>query len=73
VNRKRPKGRDFYDITYLSSRTKPDLGFLNKELGVNTVEGFRSEAGLNLAGPRHFGFDIDYIPIEDQMKDGGVD
>jgi len=49
VNRKRPKGRDFYDITYLSSRTKPDLGFLNKELGVNTGEGLRKEISARIA------------------------
>ncbi len=43
VNRNRPKGRDFYDITYLSSRTKPDYGFLNQKLGVNTAEDLRGE------------------------------
>ena len=43
VNRKRPKGRDFYDITTLSSRTKPDYGFLNQKLGVNTAEDLRRE------------------------------
>jgi len=41
VNRKRPKGRDFYDITFLSGRTKPDLGFLNQKLGVDTAERLR--------------------------------
>lgn len=49
VNRKRPKGRDFYDITYLSSRTKPDLGFLNKKLGINTGEGLRKEISARIA------------------------
>ena len=34
-------------------------------IGMKGVEAFRSEAGLRLAGPRHFGFDIAYIPIED--------
>ncbi len=43
VNRKRPKGRDFYDITYLSSRTKPNYGFLNQKLGVNNTEDLRRE------------------------------
>ncbi len=36
-------------------------------IGLQGVEAFRSEAGLSLAGPRHFGFDIDYVPIEDLM------
>lgn len=34
-------------------------------IGMKGVEGFRSEHGLNLAGPRYFGFDIDYVPIEE--------
>lgn len=43
VNRKRPKGRDFYDITFLSSRTKPDMGFLKQKMGVDTPESLRKE------------------------------
>ena len=43
INRKKPKGRDFYDITYLSSRTKPDYGFLKQKLGVSTAEDLRRE------------------------------
>jgi len=43
VNRERPRGRDFYDITYLSSRTKPDYKFLNQKLGVSTAEDLRRE------------------------------
>jgi hypothetical protein len=34
-------------------------------IGISGVEAFRCEAGLELAGPRHFGFDIDYVPIEE--------
>jgi DUF917 family protein len=30
-------------------------------------EVFRSEHGLSGAGPRYFGFDIDYVPIEERM------
>jgi len=48
VNRKRPKGRDFYDITYLSSRTKPDMGFLNQKLGVDTAESLRKEISARI-------------------------
>lgn len=43
VNRDRPKGRDFFDITFLSSRTKPDMGFINQKLGVDTAESLREE------------------------------
>lgn len=28
---------------------------------------FRTPKGLDLLGPRHFGFDIDYVPIEERM------
>ena len=48
VNRKRPKGRDFFDITYLSSRTKPDMGFLNQKLGVETAESLRKEIAARI-------------------------
>ncbi|MCJ7625948.1 MAG: DUF917 domain-containing protein [Anaerolineaceae bacterium] len=53
--------------------TQSGRGIYNSELkvgdevtaiGMKGVEGFRSERGLNLSGPRHFGFDIEYVPIE---------
>jgi len=34
LNRKRTKGRDFYDIVFLLSRTMPNYGYLNAKLGV---------------------------------------
>jgi len=35
-------------------------------VGMKGLEGFRTEFCLNKAsGPRHFGFDIDYVPIEE--------
>jgi hypothetical protein len=49
VNRKRPKGRDFYDITYLAARTKPDMGFLTQKLGVETPEGLREEISARIS------------------------
>ena len=33
-------------------------------IGMKGEEAFRSEAGLQLAGPTHFGFDLEYVPIE---------
>jgi DUF917 family protein len=37
-------------------------------VGMKGLEGFRTEFGLNKgAGPRYFGFDIDYAPIEELM------
>lgn len=33
-------------------------------VGMQAVEVYRTGKGLELLGPRHFGFDIDYVPIE---------
>ncbi|HEY52257.1 MAG TPA: DUF917 domain-containing protein [Caldilineae bacterium] len=37
-------------------------------VGIKGVQAFRSEQGLKLAGPRHYGFDIEYTPIEALME-----
>ena len=35
-------------------------------IGVKTLDqAFRTARGLELMGPRHFGFDVDYVPIEE--------
>ncbi len=31
---------------------------------------WRTEAGIKTAGPRYFGFDYDYQPVEDLVKEG---
>jgi DUF917 family protein len=39
-------------------------------VGIKGLEAFRTEFGLNeAAGPRYFGFDIDYVPIEELMEE----
>lgn len=43
VNRKRPKGRDFYDITFLLSKTRPDYGFIHQKMGISSPESLREE------------------------------
>jgi DUF917 family protein len=38
-------------------------------VGIKGLEAFRTEFGLNeAAGPRYYGFDIDYVPIEEIMQ-----
>lgn len=32
----------------------------------------RTERGIEVLGPRHFGFDIDYVPIEERVKGSGL-
>ena len=43
INRKRPRGRDFFDITYLFSMAHPDYGFLKLKMGVETSDQLRSD------------------------------
>jgi hypothetical protein len=46
------------------TNTVIDAGHRVAVVGVKGLEAFRSERGLAAAGPRYFGFDIDYVPIE---------
>jgi len=41
TNRKRAKGRDFFDTTFLVAMTKPDYGFLQMKLGARNAEEIR--------------------------------
>ncbi|MFQ6014480.1 MAG: DUF917 domain-containing protein [Anaerolineae bacterium] len=36
-------------------------------IGRKGAEAHRTERGLEVLGPRHFGFDIEYVPIEEQV------
>jgi len=60
VNRKRPKGRDFYDITFLASRTKPDYGFLSLKLGVKNEKQLKGEIKSRIT-------DYDFKAIADDV------
>jgi len=51
------------------TNTVIDTGHRVAVVGVKGLEAFRSERGLTAAGPRYFGFDIDYVPIEKLMAD----
>ncbi|MCB9308271.1 MAG: nucleotidyl transferase AbiEii/AbiGii toxin family protein [Lewinellaceae bacterium] len=42
-NRKQPKGRDFFDATFLLAHTKPNYNYLNLKLGVATPEALREK------------------------------
>ena len=41
-------------------------------LGLKCFEAWRTPAGLELVGPRYFGCDADYIPIEERAKGGAL-
>ena len=42
VNRKRAKGRDFFDIIFLLSRTKPNYAYLKEKIGVSNETELRA-------------------------------
>ncbi len=50
------------------TNTVIDAGHQVAVVGIKGLEAFRSERGLAAAGPRYFGFDIDYVPIEKLMR-----
>jgi len=37
-------------------------------IGLRAIEQFRSPKGIDILGPRHFGYEIDYAPIETLVK-----
>jgi DUF917 family protein len=41
-------------------------------IGRKAHEAHRTEKGIELLGPRHFGFDLDYVPIEKRVKESGL-
>jgi len=38
-------------------------------IGRRAHEAHRTQEGIQALGPRHFGFDIDYVPIEERVKE----
>lgn len=43
MNRRRVKGRDFYDIVFLLSFAKPNLGYLKEKIGISGAEELREK------------------------------
>jgi hypothetical protein len=41
LGRKREKGRDFYDVTFLSGITAPDYGYLSTKTGIKDKQGLK--------------------------------
>jgi predicted nucleotidyltransferase component of viral defense system len=48
LNRKTPKGRDYYDTMFLFSIAKPDYTYLEMKAGINTIDELRSELKLKM-------------------------
>ena len=49
IGRKRPKGRDFYDLIFLLARAKPDYGYLTNRLGVTNAQELRAYVAERIA------------------------
>jgi DUF917 family protein len=43
-------------------------GYRTVVIGMPCNEKWRTEEALKVVGPKYFGYDIDYIPIEERMK-----
>jgi DUF917 family protein len=41
-------------------------------IGRRAHESHRTAEGIEALGPQHFGFDIDYVPIEERVKEFDV-
>ena len=39
-------------------------------VGVPAAPQWRTPAGVAVLGPRHFGFDIDFVPLEEGLPPG---
>lgn len=42
LGRKRSKGRDFYDVTYLMGMTEPNMEYLSKKVGIHTPQDLKT-------------------------------
>ncbi|MGE4443979.1 MAG: nucleotidyl transferase AbiEii/AbiGii toxin family protein [Candidatus Altimarinota bacterium] len=61
IDRKRIKGRDFFDIVYLYRFTKPDFNYLQAKTGIKNIEDLKNK--LN-----DFIKDLDLIEISKDVK-----
>ena len=50
LGRRRPKGRDFYDLRYLLARTPPDYGYLAQKFGIGGPEQLAARLNGHTAG-----------------------
>jgi predicted nucleotidyltransferase component of viral defense system len=47
LGRKRPKGRDFYDLRWLLDHHRPDYGYLSQRLGIHNAEELRARVAAH--------------------------
>ena len=52
------------------SNFRPEWWTQGKEVAVTAMKAcdfWRTERGLRIYNPKHFGFDIEYVPIEEKL------
>ena len=67
----RSKGRDFYDLMFLSSFTKPDYQFLKERCGIANGEELKSalKAMLDKTDLNHKRRDFEHLVIKEHQAD----
>lgn len=56
LGRRRPKGRDYYDLSWCLRRTTPNYGYLGARLGIDTPQALRARVAAHTAA-----FDFDAL------------
>lgn len=69
MGRKRPKGRDFYDLTWLLRQTTPDYGYLDDRFGVTDAGGLRQLVNDRIAPFDFAALGLDVQPFLFKLKD----
>ena len=55
------------------SNTELDLGRRVTVIGMKSAAPYRAADALAVTEPRHYGFGVDYVPIEELNRDGGAE
>jgi len=61
LGRRRPKGRDFYDLSWCLERTQPDYGYLKAKLGITNPKELRERVSAHTA-------DFDFDKLADDVR-----
>jgi len=71
LNRKREKGRDFFDVVYLMGKTQPDYGFLTLKTGIKSKQELISqlEKKVKTLDLPALAKDVEPFLIETKQKD----
>jgi predicted nucleotidyltransferase component of viral defense system len=71
LGRKRSKGRDFFDVTFLFSKTEPDYDYLSQKAGITNLNELKKVLlrKTNESDMKYFADDVKPFLINQQQKD----